>query len=381
VKLQEYRSKEVLARHGVPIVAGRTATTPEEAREAATEIGGPVVVKAQVLVGGRGKAGGVKLASTPEEAEGRAREIIGLDIKGTTVRTVLVAPAATIAQEYYLALILDRAARAVTVIASAEGGVEIEETARTNPEAILRLRLDPLIGLQEHQVRRVAFFLDLPAELRRDFATLMRGLNDAFFGSDADLAEINPMVVTDDGKLLALDAKIVLDESALPRHPDLEAMRDLNEEEPSEIAAREAGISFIKLDGTIGCMVNGAGLAMATMDLVKLAGGEPANFLDIGGGAKADRVAAAFRIILDDPNVKAILINIFGGITRGDEVARGIVEARSQLTRDVPMVVRIVGTNSEEAQRILAEANLITADSLDDAAAKAVEASRVGTAA
>jgi len=381
VKLQEYRSKEILARHGVPIVAGRTATTPEEAREAATEIGGPVVVKAQVLVGGRGKAGGVKLASTPEEAEGRAREIIGLDIKGTTVRTVLVAPAATIAQEYYLALILDRAARAVTVIASAEGGVEIEETARTNPEAILRLRLDPLIGLQEHQVRRVAFFLDLPAELRRDFATLMRGLNDAFFGSDADLAEINPMVVTDDGKLLALDAKIVLDESALPRHPDLEAMRDLNEEEPSEIAAREAGISFIKLDGTIGCMVNGAGLAMATMDLVKLAGGEPANFLDIGGGAKADRVAAAFRIILDDPNVKAILINIFGGITRGDEVARGIVEARSQLTRDVPMVVRIVGTNSEEAKRILAEANLITADSLDDAAAKAVEASRVGTAA
>ncbi|HEX9609957.1 MAG TPA: ADP-forming succinate--CoA ligase subunit beta [Candidatus Limnocylindria bacterium] len=381
MKLQEYRSKEILARHGVPIVAGRTATTPEEAREAATEIGGPVVVKAQVLVGGRGKAGGVKLASTPEEAEGRAREIIGLDIKGTTVRTVLVAPAATIAQEYYLALILDRAARAVTVIASAEGGVEIEETARTNPEAILRLRLDPLIGLQEHQVRRVAFFLDLPAELRRDFATLMRGLNDAFFGSDADLAEINPMVVTNDGKLLALDAKIVLDESALPRHPDLEAMRDLNEEEPSEIAAREAGISFIKLDGTIGCMVNGAGLAMATMDLVKLAGGEPANFLDIGGGAKADRVAAAFRIILDDPNVKAILINIFGGITRGDEVARGIVEARSQLTRDVPMVVRIVGTNSEEAKRILAEANLITADSLDDAAAKAVEASRVGTAA
>jgi succinyl-CoA synthetase beta subunit len=381
VKLQEHRSKEILARHGVPIVAGRTATTPEEAREAATEIGGAVVVKAQVLVGGRGKAGGVKLASTPEEAEQRAREIIGLDIKGTTVKTVLVVPASAIAHEYYLALILDRAARAVTVIASAEGGVEIEETARANPEAILRLRIDPLIGLQEHQVRRVAFFLGLPSELRADLAKLMRGLNDAFFGSDADLAEINPMVVTDDGALLALDAKIVLDESALPRHPDLEAMRDLNEEEPSEVAAREAGISFIKLDGTIGCMVNGAGLAMATMDLVKLAGGEPANFLDIGGGAKADRVAAAFRIILDDPNVRAILINIFGGITRGDEVARGIVEARSQLARDVPMVVRIVGTNAEEARRILAEANLITADSLDDAAAKAVEAARVGTAA
>ncbi|MEP7082389.1 MAG: ADP-forming succinate--CoA ligase subunit beta [Chloroflexota bacterium] len=381
MKLQEYRSKEILARHGVPIVAGRTATTPEEAREAASEIGGPVIVKAQVLVGGRGKAGGVKLAATPEEAEQRAREIIGLDIKGVTVKTLLVAPAAEIAKEYYLAFVLDRATRAVTIIASAEGGVEIEETARTNPEAILRMPLHPLIGLQEHQVRRVAFFLGLPPELRKDFAVLMRGLNDAFFGSDADLAEINPMVVTAEGTLLALDAKIVLDESALPRHPDLEAMRDLNEEEPSEVAAREAGISFIKLEGSIGCMVNGAGLAMTTMDLVKLAGGEPANFLDIGGGAKADRVAAAFRIILDDPNVKAILINIFGGITRGDEVAHGIVEARQSLTRDVPMVVRIVGTNADEAREILAKANLITADSLDDAAAKAVEAARAGAVA
>jgi succinyl-CoA synthetase beta subunit len=374
VKLQEYRSKEILDRHGVPLLAGRTATTPEEARAAAEEIGGPVVVKAQVLVGGRGKAGGVKLASDPDEAEQKAREINGLDIKGITVRTVLVAPAAEIAHEYYLGLILDRAAKAITVIASAEGGVEIEETARTNPDAILRLPLHPLIGLQEHQSRRVAFFLGIPAELRKDFGRVMRGLFDAFVDSDADLAEINPLVVTDDGRLLALDAKIVLDDSALPRHPDLEAMRDLNEEEPSEIAAREAGISFIKLDGNIGCMVNGAGLAMTTMDLVKLAGGEPANFLDIGGGAKADKVTAAFRIILDDPNVKAILINIFGGITRGDEVARGIVEARSQLEREVPMVVRIVGTNEAEAKPILAEAQLITADSLDDAAAKAVAA-------
>jgi succinyl-CoA synthetase beta subunit len=316
----------------------------------------------------------VKLASTPDEAAERAREIIGLDIKGTTVKTVLVAPAADIAHEYYLGLILDRASRSIIVIASAEGGVEIEETARTNPDAILRLSLHPLIGLQEHQVRRVGFFLGIPAELRSDFGMVMHGLFDAFVGSDADLAEINPLVVTGDGRLEALDAKIVLDDSALPRHPDLEAMRDLNEEEPSEIAAREAGISFIKLDGTIGCMVNGAGLAMTTMDLVKLAGGEPANFLDIGGGAKADRVAAAFKIILDDPNVRAILINIFGGITRGDEVAHGIVEARAQLTRDVPMVVRIVGTNADEARPILAQANLITADSLDDAAAKAVAA-------
>jgi len=374
MKLQEYRSKEILARHGVPLLAGQVAMSPEEARAAAIELHGPVVVKAQVLVGGRGKAGGVKLAATPDEAEDRAREILGLDIKGTTVRTVLVAPAADIAHEYYLGLILDRATRAITVIASAEGGVEIEETAKTNPDAILRLPLHPLIGLQEHESRRIGFFLGIPAELRKDFGTIMRGLYEAFVESDADLAEINPLVVTDDGRLLALDAKIVLDDSALPRHPDLEAMRDLNEEEPSETAAREAGISFIKLDGDIGCMVNGAGLAMTTMDLVKLAGGEPANFLDIGGGAKADKVTAAFRIILDDPNVKAILINIFGGITRGDEVARGIVEARANIQREVPMVVRIVGTNSEEARPILAEANLITADSLDDAAAKAVAA-------
>jgi succinyl-CoA synthetase beta subunit len=380
VKLQEYRSKEILARHGVPLQAGHVAVSPEEARAAAAELHGPVVVKAQVLVGGRGKAGGVKLAATPEEAEERARQILGLDIKGTTVKTVLVAPAADIAHEYYLGLILDRAAKAITVIASAEGGVEIEETARTNPDAILRLPLHPLIGLQEFETRRIGFFLGIPAELRKDFARVMRGLYGSFVESDADLAEINPLVVTTNGSLLALDAKFVLDDSALPRHPDLEAMRDLNEEEPSEIAAREAGISFIKLDGTIGCMVNGAGLAMTTMDLVKLAGGQPANFLDIGGGAKADKVTAAFRIILDDPNVKAILVNIFGGITRGDEVARGIVEARANLQRDVPMVVRIVGTNAEEAGPILAEASLITADSLDDAAAKAVAAAAGGTA-
>jgi succinyl-CoA synthetase beta subunit len=374
LKLQEYRSKEILARHGVPVAAGETATTPDQAREAAARIGGPVVVKAQVLVGGRGKAGGVKLAATPDEAAARTAEIIGLDIKGVTVRTVLVAPAAQIAKEYYLGLILDRGAGAVTIIASADGGVEIEETARTNPDAILRLPIHPLIGLQEHEVRRVGFFLGLPPELRKDFATILHGLYDAFIESDADLAEINPLVVTDAGQLEALDAKIVLDDSALFRHPDLEALRDLGEEEPSETAARDAGINFIKLDGSIGCMVNGAGLAMTTMDLVKLAGGEPANFLDIGGGAKAERVAAAFRIILDDPNVRAILINIFGGITRGDEVAHGIVEARASLGRQVPMVVRIVGTNAAEAAEILRAANLITADSLDDAARKAVAA-------
>ena len=376
MKLQEYRSKEILAQYGVPLQAGTTATTPEEAATIARTIARPVVVKAQVLVGGRGKAGGVKLAETPEEAAQHAATILGMSIKGITVRTVLVAPAATIASEFYLALVLDRAAKAITVIASAEGGVEIEETARTHPEAILRMPLHPLIGLQEHNIRRVAFVLGISPDLRREFRQVLRGLYDAFVGTDADLAEINPLAITEDGRLTAIDAKIVLDDSALARHPDLELMRDLNEEEPSETAARQAGINFIKLDGSIGCMVNGAGLAMTTMDLVKLAGGEPANFLDIGGGAKADKVAAAFRIILDDPSVKAILINIFGGITRGDEVARGIVEARTLLARDVPMVVRIVGTNAAEARPILAEANLITADSLDEAAAKAVAAAK-----
>jgi succinyl-CoA synthetase beta subunit len=374
LKLQEYRSKEILAQYGVPLQAGQTATTPDEAAAIATTIARPVVVKAQVLVGGRGKAGGVKLADTPDEAARAAEAILGMSIKDITVRTVLVAPAASIAKEFYLGLILDRAAKAITIIASAEGGIEIEEAARTHPEAILRLRLNPLIGLQEHNIRQVAFFLGIPPDLRREFRQVLRGLHDAFVGTDADLAEINPLAITQEGRLTALDAKIVLDDSGLARHPDLELMRDLNEEDPSETAARQAGISFIKLDGSIGCMVNGAGLAMTTMDLVKLAGGEPANFLDIGGGAKADKVAAAFRIILDDPNVRAILINIFGGITRGDEVAHGIVEAREKLTREVPMVVRIVGTNAAEAGPILAEANLITADSLDEAAAKAVAA-------
>ena len=376
MKLQEYRSKEILARYGVPLLDGEVCRTPDDARAAAGRIGATVVVKAQVLVGGRGKAGGVKLAETPDEAAERAREIIGLDIKGTIVRKVLVAPAADIEREIYLGLILDRAAKAITVIASAEGGVEIEELARTDPAKVVRLHLHPLIGLQEHQVRRLSFDLRVPPELRADFARIAWALYGAFVETDADLAEINPLAITPDGRLLALDAKMVLDESALFRHPDLEAMRDLDEEEPSEIEARDAGISFIKLSGTIGCMVNGAGLAMTTMDLVKLAGGEPANFLDIGGGARADRVAAALRIILHDPNVRAVLVNIFGGITRGDEVARGIVEARAQQEREVPMVVRIEGTNAEEAAAILEEARLITATSLDEAAAKAVQASR-----
>jgi succinyl-CoA synthetase beta subunit len=376
VKLQEFRSKEILARHGLPVLPGEVATSPAEARAAAERLGGPVVVKAQVLAGGRGKAGGVKLAATPDEAEQRAADILGLSIGGGPVRTLLVTPAVDIAHEYYLALVLDRAAKAVTVIASAEGGIEIEEVARTNPGAVLRRHLDPLAGLQAEDVTAVATFLAMPDIHRSAFDDLLAGLAAAFFAVDAELAEVNPMAITRDGRLLALDAKISVDDSALPRHPDIEAMRDLAEEEPAEIAAREAGISYIKLDGTIGCMVNGAGLAMTTMDLVKLAGGEPANFLDIGGGARHDRVAAAFRIILADPNVRAVLINIFGGITRGDEVATGIVEARAQLERPVPMVVRIVGTNADEAALILEQAELQTAYSLDEAAELAVAAAQ-----
>jgi succinyl-CoA synthetase beta subunit len=375
VKLQEFRSKEILARHGIPTLPGEIATTPAAARAAAERLGVPVVVKAQVLAGGRGKAGGVKLAADPAEAEARAAEILALHIAGAPVHTVLVTPAVVIAHEYYLAVILDRAARAVTLIASAEGGIDIEDVAQTDPAAVLRLPLHPLIGLQPHNVRAVTFFLAIPEAHRATFASSLTGLVDAFMQTDAELAEINPLALTSDG-LVALDAKIVLDDSGLARHPHLEQLRDPAEEEPAEAAAREAGISYIKLDGTIGCMVNGAGLAMATMDLVKLAGGEPANFLDIGGGARHERVAAAFRIILADPNVRAVLINIFGGITRGDEVAQGIVEARAGLERQVPMVVRIVGTNADEAAFILESADLQTAYTLDEAAAMAVAAAR-----
>ncbi len=380
MKLQEFRSKEILARHGIPTLPGEVTTTAAGAREIAERLAVPVVVKAQVLAGGRGKAGGVKLAATPDEAEARAADILGLTIAGGQVRTVLVTPAVDIGHEYYLSAVLDRGAKAVTVIASAEGGIEIEEVAHTKPEAVLRHSLDPLAGLQPADVTTVTAFLGIPEVHRSTFESILVGLVAAFFDSDAELAEINPLAVTGDGRLLALDAKMVVDDSALPRHPDIEAMRDLSEEDPAEIAARDAGISYIRLDGTIGCMVNGAGLAMTTMDLVKLAGGEPANFLDIGGGARHDRVAAAFGIILADPHVRAVLINIFGGITRGDEVAHGIVEARAGLDRDVPMVVRIVGTNADEAALILEQAQLQIAYSLDEAAELAVAAASDGDA-
>jgi succinyl-CoA synthetase beta subunit len=390
VKLQEADAKSLLAAQGLPVPAGTVARSAAEARAIAQRqfddpegAGGPVVIKAQVLVGGRGKAGGVRLATSIDEAEQVAEAILNLTIKGIPVRKVLVGPAADIAAEYYLSAVLDRRGRRILLMGSAQGGVEIEQVAAQDPDAISYLQAHPYLGLLHHQARRFAFSMGLGAHLKAAVA-IARGVVRTMEAYDADLVEINPLAIVreraPDGsateRLVCLDAKITLDDSALFRHPELEALRDPDEEDPIDREAREAGITFIKLDGTIGCMVNGAGLAMTTMDLVKRAGGEPANFLDIGGGARADKVAAAMRLILADPAVGAILVNIFGGITRGDEVAHGLIEARSQQARSVPMVVRIVGTNAEAAARLLEEARFTTAVSLDEAAAKAVAAAR-----
>jgi len=385
MKLQEYHAKRLLLAEGLPVPPYEVAETTDEARRAAESYlsagSGKVVIKAQVLVGGRGKAGGVKLASTPDEAEHVASQILGMDIKGTTVRRVLVGPAADIVTEYYLACVLDRSSRRIILMGSAEGGVEIEEVAAQNPAAIKQVQAHPHLGLLDYEARTMAFEMGIAPEHLKDFVTIAKGLFRTMIDNDADLVEINPLAIvrSADGSsesLQCLDAKITIDDSALPRHPDLELLRDVAEEDPVDVQAREQGISFIRLDGTIGCMVNGAGLAMTTMDLIKRAGGEPANFLDIGGGAKADKVAAAMRLILADPDVRAILVNIFGGIARGDEVAHGLVEAKKQQERHVPMVVRIVGTNAEEAARILAESgdpDIQTAATLDEAVARVVE--------
>jgi succinyl-CoA synthetase beta subunit len=376
MKLHEYQSKQIFAKYGIPIPKGRVAATAAEARAIAEELGSRVVVKSQVLVGGRGKAGGIKLAKSPEEAQELATQILRMEIKGLPVRKVLVDEAAGIDKEIYLGITNDRAARKPVMMASAAGGVEIEEVARQTPEKIIKVHIDPLLGLKDYQTRDIALGIDLPKEYWRTFNTIAVGLWRAYSDCDATLAEINPLVITEDKRLVALDGKMVIDDNALFRHSDLAEMRDLDAEAPSEIEARKYGLTFIKLDGNIGCMVNGAGLAMTTMDITKLFGGEPANFLDIGGGAGAEKVAAALRIILGDPNVKAVLFNIFGGITRCDEVARGILAAMSEVKPKVPMVVRLVGTNAEEGRNILHDANMITADTLVDAAKKAVAAAQ-----
>jgi succinyl-CoA synthetase beta subunit len=377
VDLHEYQAKRLFAEHDVPIPDGKVAYSPAEARDIAQDLGGKVVVKAQVHTGGRGKAGGIKLANSADEAEAAAKAILGMEIKGLPVNKVLVDEQAPgIEQEIYLAVLIDRARRLPMIMASAAGGMDIEEVAETAPEKIIKVHIDPNLGVRGYQTTYIADAMGLPKELWRDFSKLVMGLYEAFIANDASLTEINPLVITGEGKLLAVDGKMSIDDNALPRHPRLSEMRDVKEEPQSEREARMAGINFIQLDGNIGCMVNGAGLAMSTMDIIKLFGGEPANFLDIGGGAKAEQVATGLRLILSDPNVEAVLFNIFGGITRGDEVARGILEALEEVGSDVPMVVRLAGTNAEEGREILKDADMETAETLSDAAKKAVAAVR-----
>ena len=374
MNVHEYQAAEIFARHGVPINPGSMATTAADAEEIARSFGRTVAVKAQVHTGGRGKAGGIKIAKTADEARAAAEAILGMDIKGHTVRKVLVAGGVSIAQEFYLGVVLDRPRRRNVVMASAEGGVDIEEVARERPEQIVRALADPMLGLHPYQAREIGFALGLRPELVSGFATIVLNLYKAYVATDATLAEINPLILTEDNQWLALDSKMSFDDNALFRHPDLEELRDPDEENATELEARRSGISFVKLDGDIGCIVNGAGLAMATMDAVKLHGGEPANFLDVGGGASAEQVGKAFSLVTADPAVRAILINIFGGITRGDVVAQGITEALQRVNVTVPIVVRLSGTNAEEGKRVLAAAGLTAVDSMDEAAAAVVRA-------
>ncbi len=382
MKIHEYQAKAILKQYGVAVPEGKIARTPEEAEAIARELGtGVVVVKAQIHAGGRGKAGGVKLAKSPEEAREIAANMIGMKLvthqtgpEGKEVRQVLVEQGLDIAKEYYLGIVLDRSRSQLVIMASTEGGVEIEKVAAETPEKIIKEWIDPLTGLRPAQARKIAFALGLKGDAFKNAVKFLHALYEAYVQTDASLAEINPLVETRDGRVLALDAKMNFDDNALFRHPDYAELRDLNEEEPLEVEASKYNLNYIKLDGNVGCMVNGAGLAMATMDIIKLAGGEPANFLDVGGGASAETVENGFRIILSDPNVKAVLINIFGGIVRCDRVARGVIQAAKNVDIHVPLVVRLEGTNAEEAARLLDESGLElqVANSLEDAAQKVV---------
>lgn len=383
MKLHEYQSKFLFQKYGIPIPEGKVAATADEAHQIASEIGGAVVVKAQVHVGGRGKAGGVRLARNADEARSCAQQILGMDIKGFKVEKTLVDPAADIQQEIYLAITNDRSVGKPLIMTSMEGGMDIEELNRERPQAIVREHIDPLLGLQNYQMTYIASAMGLPRALWPPFGRILRGLHQCYRQSDAELVEINPLVITGSGDLLAVDGKAIIDDNALYRQPELAAARDASGEPASESQAREAGITYIKLDGQIGCMVNGAGLAMTTMDMTRLYGEEdgigPANFLDIGGGATPDQVAAALRIILSDANVKCVLLNIFGGITRCDEVARGILTACSQVKPTVPMVIRLQGTNAAAGSQIISEANIpniISAETLTEAAQQAVAAAK-----
>ncbi|HUG40970.1 MAG TPA: ADP-forming succinate--CoA ligase subunit beta [Longimicrobiales bacterium] len=376
MNIHEYQARDIFRRHGMPVPPGEVATTPERAGELAGKYGGTVVVKAQVHAGGRGKAGGVKLARSAEEARGHAEKILGMEIKGLTVEKVLVTPAEDIADEAYVGVIVDRASKRPVFMVSREGGVDIEEVAATNPEAIRRLAVDPRYGLLPFQAYWLATALYDDAKQQRAAAKIMGQLYEAFVASGASLAEINPLITTLTGEVRAIDAKMNIDDNELFRRADIEALRDTSSEPPSEIKARDASLTYIKLDGTIGAVVNGAGLAMATMDLIKFYGGEPANFLDIGGSSNPEKVVSALDIITGDPNVKVILFNIFGGITRCDDVANGIVTATGQMDVSVPLVIRLTGTNEQEGVRILEEAGFTASTSMDDVVKRAVQNAR-----
>ncbi|MFQ6031432.1 MAG: ADP-forming succinate--CoA ligase subunit beta [Candidatus Zixiibacteriota bacterium] len=375
MKIHEYQAKQIFAKYGIPLPQGEVASTPEDAKKIAEKIGKPVMVKAQVHVGGRGKAGGIKKADNPDEALDLASQILGMEIKGLVVKKVLVTECKDIASESYIGVIVDRRTKRPVVMVSAAGGIDIEEVALETPEKIHKLEIDPLLGLQAFQARDLAYKLYSDIRIANQTSPVILKLYRAFCENDCSLAEINPFITTPEGEVWALDAKINIDDSGLARHPEIEAMRDLDAEEKAEVEAREKGLSFVKLNGNIGCIVNGAGLAMATMDLVKRFGAEPANFLDIGGSSNPEKVVNAMNIILRDANVKAILFNIFGGITRCDDVANGIVYAVKQLNPKIPIVVRLTGTNEDKARKILEEVNLTATSSMEEVVKKAIELS------
>jgi succinyl-CoA synthetase beta subunit len=383
MKIHEYQAKAALREYGVPTPEGRAIFDASEAYDAATSFGGVVAVKAQIHAGGRGKGGGVKIAKSAEEAEEFAKAILGMTLvtpqtgpSGRVVRRLLIEKGVNIQKEFYMGMLVDRAAKKPLLMASREGGMEIEEVARDKPEAILKVHIDPGIGIQPFQARKIAYGLGLEGPASRKALQFMASLYKAFQGTDASLVEINPLVLTDEGDLIALDAKMDFDDSALFRQKKLATLRDYQEEEPLEIQASRFDLNYIKLDGSVGCMVNGAGLAMATMDIIKLAGGDPANFLDVGGTASVDRVRNAFKILVSDSNVEAVLINIFGGIVRTDMVANGVVEACRDISVKVPIVVRLEGTNVEQGRQILRESGIdfIVAEGMADAAEKVVDA-------
>jgi succinyl-CoA synthetase beta subunit len=386
VNIHEYQAKELLSKYGVAVPMGKVASDEDEAEHIAKDLGvEKFVVKAQIHAGGRGKGGGVKVANFLEEVKRLASEILGMHLvthqtgpEGKLVTKVLVEEASNIATELYLGMVIDRAAEKIVIMASQEGGMEIEEVARTNPEKILKEYIDPTVGLLPYQCRKIAYFLGLKDKTVNKAVKLILGLYEAFINNDCSLAEINPLIITNEGEVYALDAKMNFDDNALFRHPDIEKMHDPTEEDPTELEAKKSGISYIKLDGNIGCLVNGAGLAMSTMDIIKHHGGEPANFLDVGGGATAEQVLQALKMILSDPNVKAIFINIFGGIMKCDTIAEGVISAAKEVGIKVPLIVRLEGTNVELGRKLLSESglNIITGKDMKEAAAKAVEAAQ-----